>query len=128
MAQVDRTVVAAFPIFGGLRPVNLDSVIEEARLARYPKGTDVFRQDEEARSFFVLFGGHLRVIKLTPDGRQIVVRFVNPGEIFGVAMAIGRTSYPATATAVVDSAALVWASAASGRASSASIPPSPPTL
>ena len=40
------------------------------------------------------------------------MRFVAPGEIFGVAKAIGRTTYPATATAVVDSVALVWPSAA----------------
>ena len=42
----------------------------------------------------------------------MVVRFVSTGEIFGVAMAIGRATYPATATAVVDSVALVWPSAA----------------
>lgn len=111
MAQIDHSVVAGFPIFGGIATNELRALLEEARLTRYPKGADVFRQDDEARSFFVLLGGHLRVIKLTPDGRQIVVRFVNPGEIFGVAMAIGRNFYPATATAVVDSAALVWPSA-----------------
>ena len=79
---------------------------------RYPKGTNVFQQDEEAHSFFILLHGHLRVFKLTPDGQQVVVRFVAPGEVFGVAMAIGRKTYPATATAVVDSIALVWPSAA----------------
>ena len=45
-------------------------------------------------------------------GSRLSCRFVAPGEIFGVAKAIGRTTYPATATAVVDSVALVWPSAA----------------
>jgi CRP-like cAMP-binding protein len=52
------------------------------------------------------------VFKLTPDGQQVVVRFVTPGEVFGVAMAIGRTTYPGTAVAVADSVALQWPSAA----------------
>jgi CRP-like cAMP-binding protein len=40
-----------------------------------------------------------------------VVRYVAPGETFGVAMAIGLPRYPATATAVDDSVALAWPSA-----------------
>jgi CRP-like cAMP-binding protein len=37
-----------------------------------------------------------------------VVRYVVPGETFGLAMAIGLTRYPATATAVDDSVVLAW--------------------
>jgi len=63
-------------------------------------------------SDFVLLHGHLRVFKLTPDGQQVVVRFVAPSEIFGGAMATGWITYPATAQAVVDSIALAWPSTA----------------
>src|SRR5262249_14380348 len=60
----------------------------------------------------VLLHGHLRVEKTTPQGHQIVVRYVSPGEIFGVAQALGLKTYPATAVAAVDSVALCWPSAA----------------
>ncbi len=112
MASVDRSLVADLPLFAGLAPEQLDELLREAQSVRYPKGTTVFQQDAEAHSFFVLLHGHLRVYKLTPDGQQVVVRFVSAGEVFGVAMAIGRTTYPATAVAVVDSIALVWPSVA----------------
>ena len=112
MASVDRSLVEGLPLFAGLAPEQIDQLLQEAQSVRYPKGTNVFQQDEEAHSFFILLHGHLRVFKLTPDGQQVVVRFVAPGEVFGVAMAIGRKTYPATATAVVDSIALVWPSAA----------------
>ena len=112
MASLDRSLVANLPLFSGLAGEQLDELLREAQSVRYPKGTNVFQQDEDAHSFFVLLHGHLRVFKLTPDGQQVVVRFVSPGEVFGVAMAIGRSTYPATAAAVVDSIALVWPSAA----------------
>lgn len=112
MANVDRSLIADLPLFAGLEPEGLDEMMREAQPVRYPKGTNVFQQDAEARSFFVLLHGHLRVVKLTPDGQQVVVRFVAPGDMFGVAAAIGRTTYPATATAAVDSLALVWPSTA----------------
>ena len=71
----------------------------------------MFEQGEDAHSFFVLLHGHVRATKMTPAGQQIVVRYVTPGETFGVAMAIGLTKYPATATAVDDSVVLAWPSA-----------------
>jgi CRP/FNR family transcriptional regulator, nitrogen oxide reductase regulator len=112
MANVDRSVVADLPMFAALEANKLDEILKQAQSVRYPKGTNVFDQDAVAKSFFVLLHGHLRVTKLTPNGQQVVVRFVAPGEIFGIAKAIGRTTYPGTATAVVDSVALVWPSAA----------------
>lgn len=112
MAAVDRSLVAELPFFKGLSPSELDEILAEARSARYPKGANVFEQDQDAEWFFVLLHGNLRVAKLTPAGQQVVVRYVAPGEVFGVAKAIGRSTYPATATAVVDGVALAWPSSA----------------
>ncbi|MEE1609846.1 Crp/Fnr family transcriptional regulator [Microvirga sp. CF3016] len=111
MPSLDKSLVADLPMFAGLPADDLDEILREAQSIRYPKGTAVFQQDEVAGSFYVLLHGHLRVVKVTPDGQQVVVRFVTPGEIFGIAMAMGRTTYPATALAVVDSIALVWPAA-----------------
>ena len=66
----------------GLSPEDLDEMLREGQSVRYPKGTNVFQQDEDAHSFFVLLHGHLRVMKLTPDGQQVVVRFVMAGRSF----------------------------------------------
>jgi CRP-like cAMP-binding protein len=112
MARLDRSVISGLPIFAGLTPGQLDDVVAEAQSVRFAKGTSVFEQGQEARSFFVLLHGRLRVAKLTPDGHQVLVRFVLPGEIFGVAGAIGREIYPASASAVVDSVVLTWPTAA----------------
>jgi len=107
---VDRSLVANLPLFVGLDVAELDTILSEARTARYASA--VFEQGEDAHSFFVLLHGHVRASKMTPAGEQGVVRYVAPGEIFGVAKAIGLTRYPATGTAVDDSVALAWPSAA----------------
>jgi CRP-like cAMP-binding protein len=112
MPAIDRSVAADIPLFAGLAPDELDEILREARAVRVPKGTEVFEQGSKANSFFVLLHGHLRVEKTTAQGHQIVVRYVSPGEIFGVAQALAMQHYPATAVAVVDSVALCWPSAA----------------
>jgi CRP-like cAMP-binding protein len=112
MASLDRSVVANVPIFAGLNADDLDTILRDARSIRYPKDSCVFDQGAEAQSFFVLLHGHLRVEKTTPQGQQIVVRYVSAGELFGVAQAMGLNEYPATAIAAVDSIALAWPSKA----------------
>lgn len=112
MAAVDRSLVANLPLFAGLSPAELDDVLAEARAVHHAKNSNVFEQGEEAHSFFVLLHGHVRAAKTTPSGQQVVVRYVTPGETFGVAVAIGLDRYPAAAIAVDDSVVLAWPSAA----------------
>lgn len=112
MATVDRSLVADLPLFAGMTPEALDAILKEARAVRHAKNSAVFEQGAEADAFFVLLNGHVRAAKTTPSGQQVVVRYVTPGETFGVAVAIGLERYPATATAVDDSVVLAWPSSA----------------
>jgi CRP/FNR family transcriptional regulator, nitrogen oxide reductase regulator len=110
--MLDQSLIADFPLFAGLDHEALDDILARAHARHYAKGTPVFSQNEEAHSFFLLLHGRLRVTQVTPHGEQIVVRFVSPGDLFGVAMALGRDTYPGTATAIVDSLVLLWPSKA----------------
>jgi len=115
MASVDRSLIAHLPLFAGLGPGELDALLKEARTVRHAKNTSVFNEGEAAHSLFILLHGHVRAEKTTPEGDKIVVRYISPGEAFGVAEAIGLKHYPATAVATVDSLSLAWPSAAWSR-------------
>jgi CRP-like cAMP-binding protein len=104
----DRSVLRSLPPFAKLADAELDDIVARAASRLYPAGTPMFEQGAEAQQFFVLVHGRLRVTQVTPSGEQIVVRVVNPGELCGMARAMGRTTYPATATAAVESIALGW--------------------
>jgi CRP-like cAMP-binding protein len=109
--HLDRSLIQALPPFSAMDEAELDDVIAQATSLRIPQGEAVFRQGEIAKSFFVLLHGRLKVVKVTPDGSQLVVRFVNPGDLYGIAKALRRPDYPATALALVDSVTLVWPNA-----------------
>lgn len=107
-SPIDRSLVTEFDIFKGVPPDDVDAVLNLARPRRLPEGTLAFQQGAPASEFFLLLHGRLKVQQTSPDGQQIVVRHVNPGELFGIAKAMHRPDYPATAIAVVESLALVW--------------------
>jgi CRP-like cAMP-binding protein len=105
---IDRSLVSNFEIFSGVPAEDIDAVLALARPRRLAEGTTVFRQGAAASEFFLLLHGRLKVQQTAPDGQQVVVRHVNPGELFGIAGAMNRPDYPAAAVAVVESLALVW--------------------
>ena len=109
---LDRSLVSGLPAFAGLRGEDVDAVLATARSARFAKDSEVFSQDEEAGQFFLLLSGHIRVVRTTPEGDQVIARYINEGELFGIAIAMGQVTYPATAVAAVDCVVLCWPNAA----------------
>ena len=112
MPTLDRSLIAGLPQFQALAPEDLDRILQRARSARYPKDAAIFEQDEEAESFFLLLSGHIRVVRTSPEGHQVIARYINEGELFGIAVAMGRKTFPASAVAAVDCVALSWPNSA----------------
>ena len=108
MSTIDGSLVSSLPIFADLSAGEIDDILRDARPLRFPKDATIFEQGQEARSFYLLLNGRVRAQRLTPAGEQVVIRFIGPGEMFGVAMAIGHDAYPAMAIAIVDSLVLAW--------------------
>ena len=108
MPSLDKSLLTGLPAFVGLSGEDLDHVLKGARSSRVPKDSEVFSQDEEARSFHLLLSGHIRVVRTSPEGHQVIARYINDGELFGIAIAMGKTTYPASAVAAVDCVVLSW--------------------
>jgi CRP-like cAMP-binding protein len=107
-ARLDRSLIAGTPAFRGLAPDDLDRILAHARAVRFPKDIAIFEQDAEARSFFLLLSGHVRVVRTSPEGHKVIARYINEGELFGIAVAMNRNTYPASAITAVDCVALTW--------------------
>lgn len=108
--RLDHALIRGLSIFQAMNDDDLDNILAMASVRRLPEGTAAFTQGHEANEFFCLLNGCLKVTQTTLDGQQVVVRHVNPGDIFGIAMAMRRPDYPASAVAIVESLVLVWSS------------------
>ncbi len=107
-ASLDRSLLKGLALFSGMTDAQLDDILAVATSRRYATGSAVFEQGQPATHFFVLLHGRLRVTQVTSEGQQVIVRMVNPGDLFGIAKALRRPDYPGTSTAVNDSVALAW--------------------
>lgn len=95
-------------LFKPLSDAQLESALRGAQPCRLEVGAVVYHQGASAAHFFVLLSGCLKVAQVTPEGGQVVVRYVNPGDLFGLACAMRQPRYPATVLAVQESVCLAW--------------------
>ena len=98
------------PLFKGLQGDALSRIVGLARTAEMAAGACFFNEGEAADAFFVLTGGRVKLTQLTPEGHQVVLRIIGPGDAFGGVGAFGEPVYPISAEAVEASVALRWTS------------------
>jgi CRP/FNR family transcriptional regulator, nitrogen oxide reductase regulator len=102
--------LANVPLFHGLQQAALGRAVGLARSKAVRGGAFFFREGDKADAFFVLTSGRAKMTQVTPEGHQVVLRLVGPGDPFGGVGAFGDPTYPVSAEAVQPSVALAWAS------------------
>lgn len=106
--KLDESLLSGLPPFSCLTRPQIREILDQASSRRYEEGTEIFREGHEADRFFLLLDGYLRVVRTTPGGDQIIVLHISPGQLFGIAPALQRDTYPATSIAAAESIALSW--------------------
>jgi CRP-like cAMP-binding protein len=108
MNRLDISLISELPPFSGMEAEDMRRLLDQATSQRHESGATIFQEGDEARSFSLLLDGHIRVIKVNQHGDQMIARYISSGELYGIAKAIGRDTYPASAIAAVDCLSLVW--------------------
>lgn len=77
-----------------------DHLAAAATVQRFTRGEAVFRQDDAARDFFTLVRGRVKVYKVMPNGRVVILEILGPGDPVGAVAVYEELEYPATAEAM----------------------------
>lgn len=95
-------------VFDGLTDRERHACLEPASTVEIKRRQALARQGEPAARFYLVESGLLKLLQNTADGRQLIVRFVGPGEPFGGVVALGPGEYPVTALAVESVRCRAW--------------------
>lgn len=106
--RLDESLLAHLPPFSRLENSAIQEILGQATSRRYDAGVSVFDEGDHADRFYLLLDGYIRVVRITPEGEQVIVLHIPAGQLFGIAKALGRDTYPATAITATESLALSW--------------------
>jgi len=89
--------------FGGLTNRSLEKLEAVQKRRTAAAGSILFLEGEEGSSLYRLVSGSIRLFRSTPDGREVTIHLVEPGDLFAEIVLFERDTYPASAVAVEDS-------------------------
>jgi len=93
----------------GLTQPDLQSVVAAATPRRFLVNSVILNQGHPAEHVFLLLKGRARYFFLTPDGQKMLLLWLPPGELLGMAALLPKRSHYLVSTeAVRNSCALVW--------------------
>jgi CRP/FNR family transcriptional regulator len=75
-------VLSAVGYFAGLDETALEGLAQAAIRREYTAGQVIFLEGEACAGLYIVQAGWLKSVKMSPDGREQVVRVVGPGEVF----------------------------------------------
>lgn len=76
-------VLAQVPLFAGLSTGELEALEASMRRRRYPRGEFIFRQEDPGATCYIVEAGRVKIAITSPDGRQITLALLGPGDLFG---------------------------------------------
>ena len=98
--SVSINILRQSGIFKVLDDNELRDLEKIARERRLVAGEAIFWEGEDADRFYIVAQGKIKVTKLASTGKEIILSFFGPGEIFGEAAVFEGKPYPASARSV----------------------------
>jgi CRP-like cAMP-binding protein len=87
------------PVFAGIPARELDSLAAVALEEPHRARAYIFMEGDAPRWFYLVRSGHVKIVRHSKAGKDVVLELLGPGEIFGGVAVIEKRPYPATAQA-----------------------------
>jgi CRP/FNR family transcriptional regulator len=95
--------VAAFlranPVFAGIPAREIDAVAAFVAEEPYRARAYIFEEGDAPSCFYVVKSGHVKIVRHSKTGKDVVLELLGAGEVFGGVAVIEKRPYPASAQA-----------------------------
>lgn len=88
--------------FEGISRGSKETLAKYCMPVQRPKATVLFREGEPGEAMHLMARGRVSLHKLSPDGREIVIKVIKPGEVFAEVILFEKKLYPVTAVALTE--------------------------
>jgi CRP/FNR family transcriptional regulator, nitrogen oxide reductase regulator len=107
-AQPDvEAVLKVTPVFRRLSAQDLHTIAQAATARAYEKGRVIFEQDSPADAFYTIASGRVKIFKMLPTGKDLILEIFGTGDPLGAIAAYDGRPFPASAVALEDTVCVV---------------------
>ena len=87
-------------LFCNLSPPEVQKLAAITAASSYPKGATLFVEGQVPRGVFILCSGRVKLSTTSADGRTLIVRIADPGEVLGLPATVTEKPYELTAEVI----------------------------
>jgi CRP-like cAMP-binding protein len=96
-------------LFRHMTRLEIEVILGSVKARRFSYRTVITQQGEPADQLFLLWKGRARYFFEMPTGKKLILHWLTPGQVFGVAALLSApATYLVSTEAVQDSVALLW--------------------
>jgi CRP/FNR family cyclic AMP-dependent transcriptional regulator len=97
-----RRTLGECVLFRGLNPKERTDLAARARMRNFSAGETIFLMGASGDSMMAVLDGNVRISVPSPEGKEIVLAIIQPGEVFGEIAVLDGKERTAEATAMTD--------------------------
>jgi len=99
---MEAALFRKFALFAELDERELQEIATVAKPRRYDKDEVVFHEDESGDVFCLIREGRVKITMISPEGKEIILSVIEPGEFFGEMSLLDNEPRSATVVALED--------------------------
>lgn len=80
---MDQKILEKVPLFYGLSSEAMENLVQATSRKAYPKDTTLVEENETGETLYMIVGGKVKVTNIGPDGKEVILSVLGPGEFFG---------------------------------------------
>lgn len=92
--------------FSSLEEAEISNLAVYANMKKFSQGEYIFWQNDQPEWLYIITEGRVKIIKHSSSGKELIVAFFNPGEMFGEVAVFENKPYPASALAMEETVLL----------------------
>lgn len=81
--MISSQALAQVPLFAGFSPDEQGALTASLRRRHYAKGEVIFHQGDPGSALFIIETGEVKISLPSPEGREIILALLRPGDFFG---------------------------------------------
>lgn len=101
-----REILGECTLFSELPPQQLDDIASISYEKTYGRGASIFFEGDEAKGFYLVAAGKIKIYKMSPGGKEQILHIFGPVEPFGEVPVFHGHPYPASAECLMKSTTL----------------------
>ena len=100
MSPSTEELLRSTTVFRRLSLEDREQLAARSRVATFPRGATIFEEGTPSDHFFTIASGRVKIFKMTPSGKDVILEIFGPGDPLGAVAAYEGRPFPASAAAL----------------------------